>query len=206
MTKRQGFLSRSLIAFALSVALALLTATASFASTTAVSQRTRVVVYSPFTIGGTLAKGVRIVRSVSGSCWTGSLASARSDAWRCMSGNQIHDPCYSGAAAWVACPITAFGSKVIRLRLTRSLPRNGNRPLNTNTANPAQIVLLHGVTCGLSTGATGTVAGLRLNYACSNGAWLLGGPDRGSPLWRILYLPSLKTSQATSVPIITAWW
>lgn len=67
-------------------------------------------------------------------------------------------------------------------------------------------MLARGVTCGLSTGATGTVAGLRLNYGCSNGAWLLGDPDRRAALWRILYLPSFNARQATSVPILTAWW
>jgi hypothetical protein len=69
-----------------------------------------------------------------------------------------------------------------------------------------RIVLRGGIACGLSTGATGTIAGLRLNYGCSNGAWLLGDPKRSTPLWRILYLPSLKSAQATPVPILTAIW
>jgi hypothetical protein len=72
--------------------------------------------------------------------------------------------------------------------------------------DPYEIRLRHGVRCGLSTGATGVIAGLRLNYGCTNGAWLLGSPNRNSPLWRILYLPSLKASHATSVPILVARW
>lgn len=171
-----------------------------------VAGKTRIVVYSPFTMNGTLSKGVKVIRSVSGSCWEGSLASARSDAWRCMSGNEILDPCYSGAAKWVACPRTAFGNRVVRLVLTKSLPRHGNKPLDTNRSDPAEIVLASGVTCGFSTGATGSVGGLRLNYGCTNGAWLAGDPDRTSTLWTILYLASINSSTLKPVSIATAWY
>src|SRR5438045_3515319 len=83
---------------------------------------TKVVVYSPFTINGTLAKGVKVIRTVSGSCWEGSIVSERSDAWRCMSGNEIFDPCYSGNTKWVACLRSALGDRVVRFVLTKPLP------------------------------------------------------------------------------------
>ena len=34
-----------------------------------------------------------------------SIADARSDAWRCFLGNELHDPCFSGGAAFVLCPL-----------------------------------------------------------------------------------------------------
>ena len=163
---------------------------------------TRIVVSTYFTINGELATGLKVTKSVSGYCWLGSEGSQRSDAWRCGSGNYIYDPCFSGGPpSWVACPTGAHG--IIRLNLTRPL-RNGNPPLNTNRADPALVTLLHGVTCGFSGGATGTVAGLRLNYACSNGAWLIGSPNRASTLWTILELPSLHSTQAHAVAILVA--
>jgi hypothetical protein len=47
---------------------------------------------------------------------------------------------------------------------------------------------------------------MRLNYTCSNHAWLVGDPIRGQPVWRILALASLKASHATAVPIVSAWF
>jgi hypothetical protein len=179
-----------------------LTATAAAAGA---PSRTRIVVYTPFTINGQLAQGIKVTQTISGFCWTGSEGSRRSDAWRCMSGNFIYDPCFSGGPpTWVACP---SGKAVIRLNLTKPLPlKYANPPLNTNQAAPARVTLAHGITCRFEGGATGVVAGLRLYYACSNKAWLLGGPNRSAALWTILYLPTLNATQATSVPIYVAGW
>jgi hypothetical protein len=168
------------------------------------SAPTRIVVYSPFTLDSELAQGIRVSRSASGSCWEGSVESIRPDAWRCTVGNNIYDPCYSGPHGWVACPLTTFGSRVLRITLTRSLPPNTNPPLNTNKADPLQIVLRGGVHCGFAGGATGTVAGMRLNYTCSNGMWLIGDPDRRKAVWSILALASLKASHADAVTIASA--
>lgn len=185
-----------------------LAALAALPAMAATSARTQIVVYTPFTIDGGLKVGVKIVKIDSGSCWEGSLNSARSDAWRCTSdrSNALYDPCYSGTVTWVACEGSS-PKGLIRLNLTKPLPRSkANPPLNTNKTDPAEVTLAHGVTCGFSTGATGTVAGLRLNYGCSNGAWLVGDPIRTSALWRILYLPSLKATRASSVAIFVAQW
>jgi len=166
--------------------------------------RTSIVVYTPFTIDGQLTSGIKITRTISGSCWTGSEGSRRSDAWRCMSGNFIYDPCFSGPRTWVAC---LSGRGVIRMNLTKTLPRDyADPPLNTNTSDPSEVVLPHGITCSFAQGATGTVAGLRLNYYCSNKAWLLGSPNRRSALWAILYLPTLKATHARTVSILVARW
>jgi hypothetical protein len=167
---------------------------------------TRIVVYSPFAPDGSLAQGVRIAGSAAGSCWEGSIESERPDAWRCTVGNFIHDPCYSGAVGWVACPSAIFGKRVLRINLSKPLPDNMNRTLNTNKVDPLSIVLSGGVHCSFTGGATGTVAGMRLNYTCSNGAWLVGDPDRQGAAWRILSLASLKASHASPVPIVTAWF
>lgn len=166
--------------------------------------RTKIVVYTPFTIDGQLTHGIKVVKRISGSCWTGSEGARRSDAWRCMSGNYIYDPCFSGPPTWVACP---SGMGLIRMNLIKPLPRAyADPPLNTNTSDPSEVALPHGVTCSFAQGATGTVAWLRLNYACSNKAWLLGSPNRRSALWTILYLPSLRATHATTAPIYAARW
>lgn len=172
-----------------------------------VPARTRVAIYAPFTPDGNLARGITVVQRVRGSCWTGSEGDIRSDAWRCIVGDEILDPCFSGAAGWVACPTLTSQYKIIRLNLTKPLPmRFADPPLNTNKSLPTTVTLARNVSCGFSGGATSTVAGLRLNYYCTNHAWLLGAPNRSSPLWTILYLPSRHATQATSVTIYTARW
>ncbi len=189
---------------ALIASLAVAVGTTAAASPARTPTRTKIVVYTPFTIDGQLTHGIKVVKTISGSCWTGSEGARRSDAWRCMSGNYIHDPCFSGPATWVACP---SGRGVIRMNLAKPLPRAyADPPLNTSKSDPSEVVLPHRVTCSFAQGATGTVAGLRLNYACSNQAWLLGSPNQHASLWTILYLPSLKATHATTVPIYVARW
>ena len=173
----------------------------------AATARTQIVIYSPFTIDGQLARGVTVAGSRSGSCWEGSLASARPDAWRCVSGSSILDPCYSGPASWVACATTMADNRVVRLLLTRPLPAtNQHKSVNTRASDPERIVLANGVTCGFLTGATETVAEQRLNYGCTNGAWLVGDPDRSSASWTILYLRSLTARWLTPAAIAVARW
>ena len=66
---------------------------------------TQIRLVLPFTAPGTL--GLTVSAHVTGTCFAGSVAdSGRPDAWRCMSGNRIYDPCfagYLGAKTVVAC-------------------------------------------------------------------------------------------------------
>jgi hypothetical protein len=60
-----------------------------------------------------------------GYCWTPSIALHRADAWRCMIGNAIEDPCFatpdvSDAVICGANPVT--GDAGFLLRLTKPLP------------------------------------------------------------------------------------
>jgi hypothetical protein len=49
---------------------------------------------TPYGLGGR-SVGLAVTERVNGTCFTQSLASAsRSDAWRCMVGITILDPCY----------------------------------------------------------------------------------------------------------------
>src|ERR1017187_1165279 len=102
---------------------AAMTAAAFGTGAAAAGQPTELSVYEPFSASGTPT--VRVTNTVRGHCWTGSLAAAREDAWRCMSGNLIYDPCFSSASARgiVLCPATgAWSSAAIEIRLTQSLP------------------------------------------------------------------------------------
>lgn len=191
-------------ALALATAISVALACASLARAT---PGTKVVVYRPYSISGGLADGVKATKTVAGSCWISSEAAKRSDAWRCSAGNSILDPCYSGGRPnTLACPVNRDGSRVLVLHLTTSLPANTNPALNTSRALPERVRLTTGVVCSFAEGATATLGGLRLNYACTNGAWLVGDPSRSTAIWTILYLRSLNSSSATRVGVETAWF
>jgi hypothetical protein len=94
------------------------------------------------------AAKMKVMGTVSGSCWTGSIASLRSDAYRCMTGNSIHDPCFSVNAKSVACPTNVPANTGIRISLRKPLPR-----ANPNaTPNAWMITLAGGSQCNMGTG------------------------------------------------------
>jgi hypothetical protein len=56
------------------------------------------------------------------------------------------------------------------------------------------------------TGATGAIAGMRMNYECDSGGYLLGVPRRSSATWTIFFAKSYKSGQQTSIQLASAWW
>jgi len=152
----------------------------------ATSGATHVIRYAPAAANGALAAGYRVTSRVRGSCWTGSIAAQRADAWRCMVGNDIHDPCYaaSTSARVVYCP-TSNITRLLAIALTKPLPLDQANRGGTAQALPTMIRLVGGATCWFETGASGAIGNMRMNYDCSDGRVLVGEPDRRAPLWRI---------------------
>jgi hypothetical protein len=82
----------------------------------------------------------------SGYCWTSSIASQRSDAYRCMVGNGIHDPCFTRSPGEVACPTDVAANRGIIITLTKPLPA-------TSVARTVwQMQLVSGAQCNRGTG------------------------------------------------------
>ena len=52
---------------------------------------------------------------------------------------------------------------------------------------PWAVELVNGDRCGLLTGATSVVAGMRLNYGCEGGGYIVGDLDRFQPTWTANY-------------------
>jgi hypothetical protein len=145
---------------------------------------TRIVLFAPFGPGG-LSPTYKVTSKVHGACWTGSIASQRPDAWRCMVSNSIYDPCFSNAAlSSVACASDAFSKSVVLITLEKPIP---TKERNTGKASPWALQLANGARCYLATGATSEVAGMRLNYECSTKGWILGTPDRSKRPWQAYY-------------------
>jgi hypothetical protein len=149
-------------------------------------QATRIIRFVP-------DKTVESVRQ--GKCWTGSIAVARPDAWRCMIGNEIADPCFSRAdGKFVVCGTNpARGDPGFGLELTEPLPKP-DLPVQSSGSESMGgwlLELADGTLCRPVTGASGDIDGKAANYYCENGQpgkeiVLLGGIDTRGPLWTTL--------------------
>lgn len=171
---------------------------------------TQVRIFTPF-VGGNLSIGLAVTSEVSGSCFASSVASSeRPDAWRCTSDNAILDPCFEnllGDDKTLACAEDPFSANVVMLTLTSDLPD----PTVTDepdfmTSLPWALELDNGQQCTLLTGATAPVAGMRINYGCTDGAQVVGEIDRTLPLWRVFYQAASKSLSLNQVGITTAWY
>jgi hypothetical protein len=89
-----------------------------------------------------------VVKTVSGSCWEGSIAANRSDAFRCMSGNAISDPCFVRDAKSVACPDIPTADSGLVIKLNTPLPENHVSGAET----PWAMSLQSNVRCRVGTG------------------------------------------------------
>jgi hypothetical protein len=155
------------------------------------STATEVRVAVPFDPRG-LVPALRVSARAAGSCWTASLASAgRPDAWRCRTGNQIHDPCFAGfveGGQVAACLASPWSSEVTLLALSGTLPRGAKRPATLAETPPWALELASGERCTMLTGATWGVAGMRVNYGCPGDVSVVGDIDRGGPAWKAFVL------------------
>jgi hypothetical protein len=137
--------------------------------------------YTPFTADGRTRQDL-VVHTVAGSCWTGSLATPRADAWRCMTGNLIHDPCFSASrdARQVVCAEAPWEPKVTVMSLTEPLPLDeGNKgPAEPWWPRAWAFVLASGDRCVFLTGATDIVQGHRIDYGCERGGHALAFDSR----------------------------
>ncbi|MHB1004672.1 MAG: hypothetical protein ACYC3S_03400 [Chloroflexota bacterium] len=150
-----------------------------------------------------------------GTCWTGSLAVWRDNAWRCSVGNQIYDPCFTlQADKSVVCGANpTAGGTAFTLNLAKPLP-TANVPRDPGT-HAWLLKLADGSVCGYATGATTAIEGKRLNYLCAGSdpkqpTGILGDPQ-GGLVWRVRKVvvvvgangPELK--QSSMLDVVTAW-
>jgi len=126
-----------------------------------------------------------------------------------MTDNNILDPCFSDpgigflSAKVVACPNGVDLSAVTIINLSKPLPAPFTPPAGTGLL-PWLIEGAGNVNCEMITGATEVVGGNRLNYGCTDKTSLFGGPDKTSPVWRILQAKPGSPEQSY-VNIVKAW-
>lgn len=156
-------------------------------------------------IAGTIAPDLTVDQKVEGTCFGNSSKVQRADAWRCSSGNMIIDPCFSGTSGGpLACSSTPWTKSVTQLTLTRPLPAPFVTRATSTDGSAFAIELANGQRCSLIGGATGSIAGRRINYGCPGGTGL-GDIDRSAGLWSIYYVVTGE-STAQAVGVAIAWF
>jgi hypothetical protein len=194
---------------------ALLFAMLTFSVWTALAQEsgapthTQIKMLTPWRPAG-LSIGLAVTQQVTGTCFTRSLASpSRPDAWRCMAGNGLMDPCYQrimGDEKQFACPVSGpWPANVVQLTLTQSLPQEDRKEPAREAVLPWALELANGQKCTQFTGATAPVAGMRINYGCPSGFTVVGDIDRSQPVWRVLGQGE-KSIALEQVDVLVAWY
>jgi hypothetical protein len=173
--------------------------------TLAASTQTKIVRFRVFTAGGQVI-GVHVARTLRGSCFAGSIGLPRPDAWRCIVGNEILDPCLESPKSAAVPLVCVGGNQGVALRLTKPLPTKlGNTKETTFFA--WRLVLADSDVCQRFTGtAAGAVQGEGLVYGCTSGGTTTE-PSRAKPVWTVRYLPKgqspFKVKKLSQLKLIT---
>lgn len=163
---------------------------------------TTVVHIKPFLAHGGLTPGYRVLATVRGYCWENAISTNRPDAFRCVHGNALFDPCFRNLSGKrVACPLGSPTTVEI-IRLTRKLPH----PSTFGCPCPAwQLKVARGPTCRYVSGATYFADGKRANFGCSDKTWLFGHANTRQEPWQIAHARGLHP-HLKWVKIQTAWF
>jgi hypothetical protein len=183
---------------------------------------TDIIKYTPpLTVAQTLTE------TQEGNCWVGSIAATRPDAYRCMVGNEIHDPCFllpGGTTAQCGMDPT-LNRPGFLLKLTGPAPTP--EPMTPDVTDEYAksgwlIALSDGTVCSPATGAMGTAGGMDMHYYCRGvqppkegdfGPVLLGDLITDQPTWMALEAQlappgatgELQIEMSKTVAISTVW-
>jgi hypothetical protein len=166
---------------------------------------TTATVYEAFSYHGVVEPHVT---SATGTCFTSSDVTRRDDAWRCLVGNALYDPCFSSQLAFgiVVCPVPWQDSGT-EIHLSKPLPASGSHTIPSLSLQPWAVETAAGAFCVLSSGASSVVHGKRLNYFCGKNAkqGLWGFPSRKKQPWTILLAPPNAKVLKHRIAVVRAW-
>jgi len=121
----------------------------------------------------------------------------RADAWRCIVGNEIYDPCFSARphATSVICDASPTKPAGFILKLAAPLPTH----LPASDKQVWMMRLGDGVMCGFLTGATGGIGQQRINYGCTDKSYVLGDPQAQGKVWYATQATLINSEKASAI-------
>jgi len=145
------------------------------------------------------------ISSKKADCWTASISSIRSDAYRCSVDNGIHDPCFIDpfheSEDAVICPSNPY-DKDAYIGLAKIEKRNELNDKNYESY-PWYIELQDGSGCHFMTGATTTMADMRMDYGCDSDSFLLLPIERTD---QVMTIGCYKNNRIEKCQIKEAWY
>lgn len=175
-------------------------------------RRTVVATYSPFERDGSVREELTVTGSdIPAQCSSGSYIVVSS--YRCFIGDQIYGVCYldrrDASLPAMICVDSPWATRAVRA----SYSQDPDHSFGAKRGGPAWALELtrRGRHCTFMSGATTTIAGRRLNYACAANPpleaelYLFGEPDRSRPSWRIRASTSPNGPRLRWVHIRRAW-
>lgn len=167
---------------------------------------TSLKVFGPWAADGSLASDVPVTGKTNGSCWTSSIAlSWDANAYRCMAGNEIYDPCFASAASTheVACANSPW-SGIELMTLTAPLPSGNGAGTGGGQGGLWAVQLASGDRCVVGTGTGTEVGGQGLPYVCASGGFA-GGVDQQHQPWTVEYAKSDSSGVLVTETVAVAW-
>lgn len=181
----------------------LLLPAAAAAGTHPAPARTTVRHVRPTGQGNHLKPGYRVDRRTAGRCWTTSAV--QDDAYRCMAGNSILDPCWrlGPGRRRAVCLVVPWRHRVEVIRL-RSRPASLGVPSHRLWG----LRLANGARCAAAQGATGIYRGSPVEFYCTRGFSVVGEPDRSAATWRAHVIERVQGHWCDRgrLAVVTAWY
>lgn len=180
-----------------------LTALTPMSASSSLAVTTTVRFFQPYLASG-LSSAATVAGAGSGYCWTGSDQVPDPNAYRCLKGNEILDPCFASPFAkhvtTVACGDPWTG--VFLLRLTKALPVSA--PDEEVYPQAGWLLeLANGSRCRLADGATGSVDGIRVAYLCGSST-VAGQLLWSSQPWHVEYIGK-GAKRPSRESVVVAW-
>jgi hypothetical protein len=171
-----------LLTIALAVLPVLLTACGGTPARPAALTATRQIHVSPVGPDGSPVRGFRTTVTAShAGCEPGSEAIGQ--AYRCVAGNFLYDPCWAEKASKPTVLCLAFPWSVTDIRLMVSAPLSVIPPAGP-VNEPWVVELAGGQRCVLIQGAHSAFGGRVIDYFCNSRLSLLRGLTKTGPVWR----------------------
>jgi hypothetical protein len=143
-------------------------------------------------------------KTLTGTCWTTSIAVSSSSAYRCLATNSILDPCFatSRRARVVDCYADPWSAPT-RLKLAARLPSTTGQ---VGTTHLWALRLAGGIRCVAVTGTVQIVGNVALTYSCGAGSGAAAGLTPSDGPQRTAFYRSGPRAALTQVDVTDVWY